>query len=119
MIKAFTIINIIIASSLVAIGANAATVAKEHAVPKPDVDWDSFSFSLNGVRTDSMWVNVVESSSTANDAENFSSSSEKCLKALGPLELSPAATVLNYGQALFEGRKAFRHRRKLVHPLAR
>lgn len=27
---------------------------------------------------------------------------------MGPLEISPAATVLNYGQALFEGAKAFR-----------
>ena len=82
---------------------------KEHPVPNPTVDWDSFGFSLNGFKTDSMWVNVVEGDTSNNDDDNlYSACEDTCLKALGHLELSPAATVLNYGQALFEGMKAFR-----------
>ena len=30
-----------------------------HAVPNANIDWDTFGFGLNGVRTDSMWVNPV------------------------------------------------------------
>jgi branched-chain amino acid aminotransferase len=81
-------------------------VPLEHAAPDANVDWDSFSFSLNGVRTDSMWLNRVQVDE--NDEANWSSCTENCLTALGNLELSPTATVLNYGQSLFEGMKAFR-----------
>jgi branched-chain amino acid aminotransferase len=98
---------ICIAAAALAHGANAATRQREHVRPNPNVDWDSFSFGLNGVRTDSMWVDVVDVDANTGEAD-YSASSETCLKALGPLELSPSATVLNYGQALFEGMKAFR-----------
>lgn len=33
-----------------------------------------------------------------------------CLKPLSPLKIYPSCTVLNYGQALFEGLKAFRRK---------
>lgn len=77
----------------------------EHAAPKADVDWDSFGFRLNA-QTDFMWLNrvVVDDNFQA----DYSSSSEECVAAFGKFEMSPCATVLNYGQALFEGLKAFR-----------
>eukprot|EP00339_Tiarina_fusa_P014178 CAMPEP_0117056618 /NCGR_PEP_ID=MMETSP0472-20121206/39288_1 /TAXON_ID=693140 ORGANISM="Tiarina fusus, Strain LIS" /NCGR_SAMPLE_ID=MMETSP0472 /ASSEMBLY_ACC=CAM_ASM_000603 /LENGTH=418 /DNA_ID=CAMNT_0004773147 /DNA_START=259 /DNA_END=1515 /DNA_ORIENTATION=- len=109
--KFFTTILLgIIIAAVLPHRTNASTLRREHSLPNPNVDWDSFSFGLNGVRTDSMWVNVVDvNDDTSVGADDcYSSSSETCLKALGHLELSPAATVLNYGQALFEGMKAFR-----------
>jgi len=79
---------------------------QRHAEPKPGVDWDSFGFGLNGVKTDSMWLNKVVVDE--NGEGEYSSSSEECVAAFGNFEISPCATVLNYGQALFEGLKAFR-----------
>jgi branched-chain amino acid aminotransferase len=81
-----------------------------HAEPAHNVDWESFGFSLNGVRTDYMWVDrvAVEPGNEAEASLCFSKSEEKCLLPLGNLEMSPTATVLNYGQALFEGLKACR-----------
>jgi branched-chain amino acid aminotransferase len=84
---------------------------KQHADPKARVDWDSFGFSMNGVRTDHMWLNrvpVKENKDTRPFTADYSSSSDECLSEFGTFQLSPAATVLNYGQTLFEGLKAFR-----------
>jgi len=81
-------------------------ISTEHAAPDANIDWGSFTFSLNGVKTDSMWLNKVKVDE--NGEGLYSQSAEKCLKEMGNLELSPTATVLNYGQALFEGMKAFR-----------
>lgn len=82
----------------------------EHPKPKSGVDWESFGFGLNGVRTDSMWLNRVqaESGKELEGPPKYSSSDKQCLVPLGDLRLSPTATVLNYGQALFEGIKASR-----------
>lgn len=76
---------------------------RQHAPPKDGVDWDNFGFSLNGVETDAMWVDKV-----LVGKEYFSSNEKRNLQPMGTLQISPAATVLNYGQALFEGLKAFR-----------
>jgi branched-chain amino acid aminotransferase len=84
---------------------------KQHADPKANVDWDSFGFSMNGVRTDHMWLNrvpVEEHNDGMQFTADYSSSSARCLSEFGTFQLSPAATVLNYGQTLFEGLKAFR-----------
>jgi branched-chain amino acid aminotransferase len=84
---------------------------KHHADPKANVDWDSFGFSMNGVRTDHMWLNrvlVKEHDDGMQFTADYSSSSGDCLSEFGTFQLSPAATVLNYGQTLFEGLKAFR-----------
>jgi hypothetical protein len=75
----------------------------KHADPVDNVDWDSFNFGLNGVETDMMWMNRAPV-----DASGQASYSTESLQPLGTLNLSPAATVLNYGQSLFEGLKAFR-----------
>jgi hypothetical protein len=85
--------------------ATAATAlpTNKHADPVDNVDWDSFNFGLNGVETDHMWMDRAPV-----DASGRASYSADSLQPLGTLNLSPAATVLNYGQALFEGLKAFR-----------
>jgi branched-chain amino acid aminotransferase len=84
--------------------AAATTVpANKHADPVENVDWDSFNFGLNGVETENMWMDRAPV-----DASGRASYSIDSLQPLGTLNLSPAATVLNYGQALFEGLKAFR-----------
>jgi branched-chain amino acid aminotransferase len=73
------------------------------------VDWDSFGFGLNA-RTHYMWLDrvSVDSGKEKEAALAYSSKDCQCLVPLGNLQLSPTATVLNYGQALFEGLKACR-----------
>eukprot|EP00537_Pseudo-nitzschia_pungens_P019345 CAMPEP_0172404906 /NCGR_PEP_ID=MMETSP1061-20121228/64986_1 /TAXON_ID=37318 /ORGANISM="Pseudo-nitzschia pungens, Strain cf. pungens" /LENGTH=125 /DNA_ID=CAMNT_0013139901 /DNA_START=97 /DNA_END=471 /DNA_ORIENTATION=- len=86
-----------------------------HAPPHPGVDWEGFTFGLNGVQTDFMWLDAIDTDSADVDVDvdssnacYYSSSPESCLIPVGPLALPPSATVLNYGQALFEGLKAVR-----------
>ncbi|KAI3685846.1 hypothetical protein L6452_35107 [Arctium lappa] len=62
-----------------------------------DVDWNNLGFGLT--RTDYMYM---ARSTKNNDFEQGQ------LSDYGNVELSPAAGVLNYGQGLFEGTKAFR-----------
>jgi len=61
------------------------------------IDWDSLTFSLTP--TDTMYL--TETSSTDPWMPGT-------LRPYGPIEMSPASGVLNYGQGLFEGMKAFR-----------
>jgi branched-chain amino acid aminotransferase len=85
--------------------------ASQHASADPSIDWGGFGFGLNGVRTDTMWLDqvpVTDPPQDDNGSSPYTASVEKCLVPLGPLPLHPSATVLNYGQALFEGLKAFR-----------
>ena len=77
--------------------------ARQHAPPKDGVNWDEFNFGLNNVKTDFMWVDRI-----VVDKEEFLSDASHRLQPMGMLQISPAATVLNYGQVLFEGLKAFR-----------
>lgn len=83
-----------------------ATLPIEHPAPEANIDWDRFGFGLNGVRTDKMWIDTVP----VNDQgrADYSKACEDCLSPMGTFQLSPTASVLNYGQALFEGMKAFR-----------
>ena len=62
-----------------------------------DIDWDSLDFSLNPTR--SMYV--------ANCEEGGEWQKGK-LVSYGDIKISPASGVLNYGQGVFEGIKAFR-----------
>ena len=82
----------------------------EHDKPQENVDWESFGFALNGVRTDKMWLDKipVQAGQEAEGSSLYSTSEKQCLLPLQTMELSPTATVLNYGQALFEGLKASR-----------
>ena len=63
---------------------------------KAIVDWDSLGF--NFLETRSMY------SANCNVGEDWENGS---LIPFGNIELSPAAVVLNYGQGVFEGTKAF------------
>lgn len=62
-----------------------------------DLDWDSLGFGL--VHTDYMYT------MKCSRGESFS---EGELVPFGNIEISPSAGVLNYGQGLFEGLKAYR-----------
>ncbi len=62
-----------------------------------DIDLDNLTFSFT--RTRSMYIAKCEQNSKWERGE---------LIPFGNLSLSPAATVLNYGQGLFEGMKAYR-----------
>lgn len=77
--------------------------AARHPDPVPGIDWDSFGFGLNGVQTDAMWLDRVDAVSG-----EYSTDAKRCLQTDQSITLSPAATVFNYGQVLFEGLKAIR-----------
>lgn len=62
-----------------------------------DMDWDNLKFGL--MTTDYMYM------MKCTKEENFQQGQ---LSRYGNIELSPAAGVLNYGQGLFEGTKAYR-----------
>ncbi len=66
------------------------------SLKKAMVDWDSLGFDL--LKTRSMY------SAYCRLGENWENGS---LIPYGDIELSPAAVVLNYGQGVFEGTKAF------------
>ncbi|KAG9130477.1 hypothetical protein Leryth_024791 [Lithospermum erythrorhizon] len=63
----------------------------------PEIDWDNLGFSI--VPTDYMY------SMKCAQGENFTNGQ---LQHFGNIELSPSAGILNYGQGLFEGLKAYR-----------
>jgi len=69
----------------------------------PSIDWDSLGFDV--VETRSMYYTTCQIN------EKWSGGG---LIPYGTIELSPAAGVLNYGQGVFEGTKAFRTGRNLV-----
>jgi len=65
--------------------------------PKEGVNWDDLSFSLTP--TDYMYIATTER------GKPFSNG---LIQPYGPIPLYPSATVLSYGQGIFEGLKAFR-----------
>ena len=67
--------------------------------PHPKTPWSEFGFSLNGVRTEHMFLATCKSSESWTPGQVVPHTA---------LSIEPAATVLNYGQALFEGLKALR-----------
>lgn len=64
---------------------------------KPNIDWNNLSFRLTPTKT--MYVAKTDENQQWSQGEYVP---------YGPLSLSPAAGVLNYGQGIFEGLKAFR-----------
>ncbi|ONI33326.1 hypothetical protein PRUPE_1G417100 [Prunus persica] len=62
-----------------------------------DVDWDNLGFGLTP--TDYMYVMKCSNNGTFEKGQ---------LNRYGNIELNPAAGVLNYGQGLYEGTKAYR-----------
>ena len=70
---------------------------------KQSIDWDNLGF--NAHKTKSMYIATFDSNGTCLD---------KGLVPYGEIKLSPAATVLNYGQGVFEGTKAYKTSKKHV-----
>ncbi|XP_044479266.1 branched-chain amino acid aminotransferase 2, chloroplastic-like [Mangifera indica] len=62
-----------------------------------DIDWDNLGFAF--LPTDYMYVMKCSRDGNFNEGE---------LQRFGNIELTPSAGVLNYGQGLFEGLKAYR-----------
>ncbi|XP_054825589.1 branched-chain amino acid aminotransferase 2, chloroplastic-like isoform X2 [Prosopis cineraria] len=62
-----------------------------------DIDWDNLGFGL--LPTDYMYIMKCSQGGSFANGE---------LQLFGNIELSPSAGVLNYGQGLFEGLKAYR-----------
>ena len=79
----------------VARGATHTAISHVARPPKADAPWDNFGFSLNGVRTSWMYR------CTWSEERGWTGG----LMEHGALSIEPSATVLNYGQALFEGLK--------------
>lgn len=69
-----------------------------YPAPRDDVDWSQLGFGLASKNTKM----VVATCSLGK------SWSPPVAAPYGPLSLEPAATILNYGQGIFEGMKAFR-----------
>ena len=65
-------------------------------VDPKDINWNELSFSL--IDTRSMYVATCK----ADEEWKFGE-----LRPFGNISISPAACVLNYGQGLFEGLKAY------------
>lgn len=62
-----------------------------------EIDWDSLTFSMTP--TDFMYITTIEGNEAWKPGK---------IIPYGPIEMSPAAGVINYGQGLFEGMKVFR-----------
>ncbi|XP_057784392.1 branched-chain amino acid aminotransferase 2, chloroplastic-like [Salvia miltiorrhiza] len=74
-----------------------ASPASDVALESADIDWDNLGFGF--MPTDFMYMMKCSQGETFSKGE---------LQRFGNLELSPSAGILNYGQGLFEGLKAYR-----------
>ncbi|PKA49687.1 Branched-chain-amino-acid aminotransferase 5, chloroplastic [Apostasia shenzhenica] len=89
-------------SSTVLLASSARTeVSNTSTFPRvselADINWDNIGFSL--VPTDFMYI-------AKSSEDGIFSKGE--MQYFGPIQLSPSAGVLNYGQGIFEGLKAYR-----------
>ncbi|KAG6524708.1 hypothetical protein ZIOFF_014643 [Zingiber officinale] len=73
------------------------SVYSKESTETVDLDWDNLGFGL--VPTDYMYKMKCTQNGIFTEGE---------LLRYGPIELSPSSGVLNYGQGLFEGLKAYR-----------
>ncbi|KAK2372477.1 branched-chain amino acid transaminase [Trifolium repens] len=88
--------NVLQASSSLITSATVSDTYSE-AIELADIDWDNLGFGLQP--TDYMYFMKCDQGGTFTKGE---------LKRFGNIELNPSAGVLNYGQGLFEGLKAYR-----------
>ncbi|WJX55216.1 Branched-chain-amino-acid aminotransferase, mitochondrial [Trifolium repens] len=89
-------LNVLEASSSLRTSATVSDTYSE-AIELADIDWDNLGFGLQP--TDYMYFMKCDQGGTFTKGE---------LKRFGNIELNPSAGVLNYGQGLFEGLKAYR-----------
>ena len=68
-----------------------------HAITKPEIDWSKLGFGLT--EAESMYI----AECTLDGQWKMGS-----IQPYGNISVSPSAAVLNYGQGIFEGMKAFR-----------
>lgn len=68
-----------------------------YPAPRANINFDSFKFALN--TKDSMMVSARHVDKKWSDLQVIP---------FGPISLEPGATILNYGQGIFEGLKAYR-----------
>ena len=68
-----------------------------HTMSEAPVDWDTLTFSMT--ETDSMYITKTKIDEPWTPGE---------MRPYGNISISPAAGVMNYGQGLFEGMKAYR-----------
>ena len=68
-----------------------------NAITRPEIDWSKLGFGLT--ETESMYI-----AECTIDGQWKVGSHERA----GNISVSPSAAVLNYGQGIFEGMKAFR-----------
>eukprot|EP00520_Triparma_pacifica_P015632 CAMPEP_0118655008 /NCGR_PEP_ID=MMETSP0785-20121206/12693_1 /TAXON_ID=91992 /ORGANISM="Bolidomonas pacifica, Strain CCMP 1866" /LENGTH=354 /DNA_ID=CAMNT_0006547705 /DNA_START=123 /DNA_END=1183 /DNA_ORIENTATION=+ len=102
--------------SLLLISPIVSKASPSHPDPLP-LPWSTFGFSLNDIKTPWMYLSVINSTS-AHATFDGSGGSAGLLNtgwstsgAITPhtnIPLPPSSTILNYGQGLFEGLKAFR-----------
>lgn len=89
--------SVLMASSTKCQAVEAATAHTREAVELADINWDNLGFGL--VPTDYMYIAKCSQNGTFSKGE---------MLPFGPIELNPSSGVLNYGQGLFEGLKAYR-----------
>lgn len=89
--------SVLVASSTKCQAVEAATAHTREAVELADINWDNLGFGL--VPTDYMYIAKCSQNGTFSKGE---------MLPFGPIELNPSSGVLNYGQGLFEGLKAYR-----------
>ncbi|CAH8280945.1 unnamed protein product [Arabidopsis lyrata] len=89
--------NLIISCEISRNRCDAVSSSSTHVTELAEIDWDKIDFGLKP--TDYMYAMKC-----SRDGEF----SQGQLQPFGNIEINPSAAVLNYGQALFEGLKAYR-----------
>ena len=111
--------TILVTAHLLLLFTAVAPAQSQHIPPNPNVKWDELGFSLNNMSTSFMWHDEILSNSahatfdgsgggTGSLSSGWSNDPLGRLVPLRELSLHPASTILNYGQGIFEGIKAFR-----------
>eukprot|EP00931_Biecheleriopsis_adriatica_P037508 TRINITY_DN21501_c0_g1_i2.p1 TRINITY_DN21501_c0_g1~~TRINITY_DN21501_c0_g1_i2.p1 ORF type:complete len:386 (-),score=80.27 TRINITY_DN21501_c0_g1_i2:260-1417(-) len=72
--------------------------AAQYPLPRDGIEWNKLGFSL-ATKDTQMVISTCEAGKFWTDLR---------VEPYGPLSLEPAATILNYGQGIFEGIKAYR-----------
>ncbi|WOL10922.1 branched-chain-amino-acid aminotransferase 3, chloroplastic-like [Canna indica] len=95
--KLLSISSLVLGASSSRCEATKASFYNRKTVEIVDLDWDNLGFGV--VPTDFMYVMKCSQKEIFTKGE---------LVRYGPIELTPSSGVLNYGQGLFEGLKAYR-----------
>merc|ERR1719419_779623 len=86
------------ATDLQALGKGSSQTQAFYAAPREDVAWKELGFGLT----------TTDTKITSTTCPLGGEWTSLHVQPYGPLSLDPAATILNYGQGIFEGMKAYR-----------